>query len=674
MTGPGEAKKMTTRPEGKEAVKKVGERAKSSALQTFSPSYLLFFPFCFAYLWVAVEPNLLYYCRGTILPDVPQFVTGWPFLRDCLALPGGLVAYVSGFLSQGYYNAWLGAAIITLTAFYLAKFTRQHLAIIGFARASAASTFPAVALLLVYCRYEEPMPICLAELLGLLLSLVFEKLPVHRDPIRAVVGCVLATVGFCLGGGATFLVFATMAAIHALAGALPVPNRPLDSMKIRGQHVLWRLLVLPVTAGIAWALAEYVFLIPASQAFMIHTPFSSPVTIGMKGFPKILTILMYALPPALAVIALAARILFGRRGHKPTAVLRKARGKDRHAPAPQRKLSLAILWRAVVAVLPLVLTAAGLYLDRDSRRKPFVLSNYYSRRGQWNEVLELSRRLPKGENNVYVNHDINRALYHTGRLSYDMFRYPQATPGLLLTHEQRESDLTQLKLCDIFLELGHVNMAEKLASELVAIKSHFGPAVEKLAWISIIKGHPETARVYLNALRKDLVLRPTAVSILHGLDAGFSDDQTAYIERIRSSVRNEGSGVTGREPLDVTLAALLERNPRNKMAFEYLMAGCLLTGQLEKIAAHAHRLNDLGYKEIPTLYQEALLLYYGSKGMRIDLARSGISAETFQRYQTFVQIRNAMQTQNQQALFDRLIREFGATYFFYFTFGRVGVS
>ncbi len=665
---------MTTRPEGKEAVKKVGEQAKPSALQLLSPSYLLFFPFCFTYLWVAVEPNLLYYCRGTILPDVPQFATGWSFLRDCLALPGGLVTYVSGFLSQGYYNAWLGAAIITLTAFYLAKLTRRHLAIICFARASTASTLPAVALLLVYCRYEEPMPICLAELLGLLLSLVFEKLPMRPGPIHTVAGCVLATAGFCLGGGATFLVFAAMAAIHAVAVMLPIPNRPLDSIKIRKQRVLWQLLVLLVAAGIAWVLAEYVFLIPASQAFMIHTPFSSPVTIGMKGFPKVLTILMYVLPPALATIALIGRILFGRRGRKPAAILRKAKGRDRHAPAPRRRLSLAILWRAVVTVLPVVLTAAGLYLDRDSRRKPFVLSNYYSRRGQWNEILELSRRLPRGENNVYVNHDINRALYHTGRLPYDMFRYPQAIPGLLLTHEQRESDLTQLKLCDIFLELGHVNMAEKLASELLAIKSHFGPAVEKLAWISIIKGYPETARVYLNALRKDLVLRSTAESILHGLDAGFSDDQTAYIERIRSSLRTEGSGVTGREPLDVTLAALLERNPQNKMAFEYLMAGCLLTGQVEKIAAHAHRLNDLGYKEIPTLYQEALLIYYGSKEMRIDLDASGISVETFRRYQTFVQIRNATPPQNQQIPSDRLIREFGSTYFFYFTFGRVGLS
>jgi hypothetical protein len=254
-----------------------------------------------------------------------------------------------------------------------------------------------------------------------------------------------------------------------------------------------------------------------------------------------------------------------------------------------------------------------------------------------------------------------------------MFRYPQDPHALLLTHETRESDLTQMKLADLFLELGHVNMAEKLASELLATKSHSGPALEKLAWISIIKGHPDTARVYLNALKRDLILGGTAESILHGLDAGFSDDQAAYIDRIRSSTQDGPAGATGREPLDERLAALLQRNPHNRMAFEYLMAGYLLTGQVEKIADNVQRLRDLGYEKTPTLYEEALLIYYGSKGMKISLEQAGISRETFQRYQTFIQIRNAMQPQNQQAVFDRLIREFGTSYFFFYTFGRVGL-
>ena len=52
-------------------------------------------------------------------------------------------------------------------------------------------------------------------------------------------------------------------------------------------------------------------------------------------------------------------------------------------------------------------------------------------------MLELAGQLPKGKNNLYVNHDIIRALYHTGRLPYDMFCYPLVPKALLLTHEKK---------------------------------------------------------------------------------------------------------------------------------------------------------------------------------------------------------------------------------------------
>jgi hypothetical protein len=255
-----------------------------------------------------------------------------------------------------------------------------------------------------------------------------------------------------------------------------------------------------------------------------------------------------------------------------------------------------------------------------------------------------------------------------------MFRFPLVPEAILLTHEKGESDLTQLKLCDIFLELGHVNMAQKEASELVATKNHAGAALERLGWISIIKGPPSTARVYLEALRKDPVHRGTAESLLHGLEHGFAPDQRAYIGRIRSCMRDETAGVTGTESVDLWLAALLEHNPRNQMAFEYLMACYLLTGRVDEIVAHMGRLRDLGYERIPTLYEEAILIHCGPEWRKADLAGLGISRETITRYESFMQIAGAMQSPNRQFAIHRLVQEFGASYFFYYSFGRVGVA
>jgi hypothetical protein len=85
------------------------------------------------------------------------------------------------------------------------------------------------------------------------------------------------------------------------------------------------------------------------------------------------------------------------------------------------------------------------------------------------------------------------------------------------------------------------------------------------------------------------------------------------------------------------------------------------------------RLRDLGYPEIPALYQEAILIHFGSQGREVDLAVFNISPETFRRYEAFVQLGNAMESQDRQAVFNRLIREFGTSYFFYYTFGKVGL-
>ncbi|MBP7050677.1 MAG: hypothetical protein KBE65_06660 [Phycisphaerae bacterium] len=650
---------MAIRHEDKGVVLESGNRVGTSDLLTFSPSYLLFFAPAFVYLWLVVEPNLIYCSFGTILPDAPQFAGGWAFLRDCAGMPGGLVAYASGWLSQGFCHAWLGAVVIVLAGFCIAELSRRHLARAGLRRASIPACLPAIALFLIYSQYKHPLTPCLAVSLGLLLSLAFERWALRQPLARIAACCLLAAAGFCIGGGGTLLVFVTLTAIWRF---------------LAHRDWLATCIALPTGVAIAWLLAEYVVLIPGGQALAGLTPFSPVLMVGMDTPLKVLMCLLYGATPLAVLLVLIGRILLIRRKHKTKPVVKKTRAKDQHAPAQRKRAPLWAFAKAALSALPIALMALGLYLGHDDLRKPYVLSNCYCRQGQWGRIVDLNRRLPKDRNNPFVNHDLIRALYHTGRLPYDLFRYPQNPHALLLTHEQRESDLTQQKLCDIFLELGHVNMAEKLASELLATKSHFGPALERLGWISIIKGHADTARVYLNALRKDLIHRGTAESLLRGLDRGFTPEQAAYIDRIRSCMWEQTTAITGTEPVDETLAALLERNPHNKMAFEYLMACYLLTGQVDQIAKNIQRLVDFDYQGMPTLYEEAMLVYYGSRQMTVDLAETGIRPETFQRYLAFVRVQNTLQPHNQQEVLARLIRDFGSTYFFYYSFGRVGLQ
>jgi hypothetical protein len=667
---------MAMRDESRKVRGEERDSGRAPNLPTFLRSYLLFFVLCFAYLWLVVEPHLIYHCFGTILPDAPLFATGWPFLKDALGTPGGPVTYASGLLSLGYHWAWLGAAIIVLAGLCLSELSRRHLVAAGSTHASVLASLSAIAFFLIYSRYRHPLTVCLTVSLGLLLSLILERLPLRRPWICVVVCCLLAAVGFWFGAGGTLLVFALMTAIHRTLA-----------------HRDWTTVALALPASVAtiWVLAEYVFLLPARQALLILTPFAPSAMAGIDTLLKVLTFVLYGFVPLAVLLVLVGKkgafYFFARRpvsrgsergrsrmSPLPSVHPKKSGAKEEHATAQRKRLSLAIFTKPALAALPVVLMALGLYLSHDGLRKPYVLSNYYWHQKRWDKIVELSHRLPKNRNNVYVNHDTIRSLYHAGRLPYDMFRCPLIPEAILLTHEKGQSDLTQLKLCDIFLELGYVNMAEKLASEVLTTKGYLGMALEELGWISIIKGQPGAARVYLNALKKDPICRRRAESLLRGLDSGFGPDQAASIDRIRSCMLDEPTGITASEPVDETLATLLRHNPRNKMAFEYLMACYLLTGRVDKIAENVDRLPDLGYPTIPTLYEEAILIHYGSTGQQVDLAKLGISPETLQRYEAFVRTMSAMQTQDRQAVLNHLIRDFGTTYFFYYTFGRVGLA
>jgi len=634
------------------------EAARASRRLTFLRSHLLFFVLCFLYLWLVVEPHLIYHGFGTLLPDAPPFATGWPFLKDTLSLPGGPVIYVSGFLSQGYYYSWLGAGIIVLAGFCLGELSRRHFVTTGFAQGRLLAPLPAIMLFLIYSQYHHPLPACLAIALGLALSLVFEKLPLHQPLVRALAGCLIAVAGFWLGNAGTWLVFALTTLVREV-----VVHRRWTAIT----------LALPASAVVILTLAQYVFLVPTRETLVILTPFTPSATTDMDPFLKVLVFLLYGFVPLVVLVVSAGKGIVGRREPKSNVRPKKVRGKDKHGAAPQRRLVPALFGRLASVALPIMLMALGLYVTHKELRKPYVLSNYYSRQKRWDKITELSRHLPKDKSNPYVTHDVLRALYHTGRLPYDMFCYPLFPEGILLTHEKTKSDLTQGRLSDIFLELGHVNMAQKLASEILTTKGPLGVALEELAWIHIIKGHPGAARVYLEALKSDLVHHGRAQSLLQGLDRGFPPEQAAYIDGIRSCMQDETAGVTGTEPVDEMLTALLKHNPRNRMAFEYLMACYLLTMQVDKIVANTGRLRDLGYPGIPTLYQEAVLIHFGSRRQQVDLAMFNISPETIRRYEAFVQLGNAMEFQERQAVLNRLIRDFGTTYFFYYTFGQVGL-
>ena len=612
---------------------------------------IFFFGF-YVYVWLFLEPRLIYH-NYVIQQDFPVFFTGWSFLKNFLVYPGGPVEYVAAFLSQGYYYSWLGALIITLAALLIYLGMRILITLVGGGHSKVISYIPAIGLLVVYNRYHHPLAMFLALLTAVWLLLLYGKISLRIGTMRCLVFLVMFAILYYIAGGASLL-------FAVLAGFYEVFVR--RNLFFGGFYLLFGF------AG-AWLIGVYIFELKITDACLYLTPFHWKDKLGavpiLKDFAKSTTICVYFFIPAVLMsVSLWQRLV------KNMASLRRAESGEPSKSSVIKK-TLQYLgkgragWVMQTAVL-IVITTASLFFSFDSARKKFVHLLYFSDHDMWYSVLEQGRKIPIGSYDIFVNHYVNLALYHTGRLSYDMFSYRQQMRSLFAV-QARPMRMSNSTGSNIFMELGLMNLAEKQTHECLENTGSYPPFLKRLAMINIVKGRVKTARVFLRVLSKDLIYGRQAKDIMRRLDADPQLSGDYEVGRLRSimSVEKWIAHVKGIE--ENSLLKLLERNRHNRMAFEYLMAHYMLTGRPQKVAANIGRLNDFDYKGIPRHYEEAILLHKDIAREEVDLHGRHISGETLERLDKFKRIYNRLKY-DARAAGKALRAEFGKSYFFYYVF------
>ena len=149
-------------------------------------------------------------------------------------------------------------------------------------------------------------------------------------------------------------------------------------------------------------------------------------------------------------------------------------------------------------------------------------------------------------------------------------------------------------------------------------------------------------------------------------DPGLTSDKTIqYIRSVASNTENV-SEVFG----DDFFSQLLDKNKNNKMAFEYMMAFYLLTGQIEKVVANIGHLNDIGYERLPQYYEEAIVIYM-AKSKKQDLPFAGWQPQikTIERAKKVGGIYSLYGGQyNEKRIRQELGPDFTKSYFLYYIF------
>jgi len=377
-----------------------------------------------------------------------------------------------------------------------------------------------------------------------------------------------------------------------------------------------------------------------------------------------ITYILYLLLPSAALLLGLCRI----------PAKKKVKKKPRHkSTKPGAKIlswytGTPLLRWIIESCLLFVIAGTVVFSSHDNELKTLLEADYYAYHRMWPQVFQAFHRHP---NSLFIVHAVNRALYHTGRLGSDMFAYPQHPDTLFLTSKKRFAAFW--KKFDVYIDLGVMNLAESALTESLIRLGERPIILKRLALINMVKGDLGAARVYLGALSKTLFHADWANNYLARLQSDPNLSMDDQIQHLRDMMMETDYGFTNYVPERILLA-LLQKNRYNRMAFEYLMAWYLLTGQLDKLVQNLDRLDDFNYEGIPRHYEEAILIYEVLTGTKVDLKGRQISQRTHQRARGFSSISNRFRSSNEMTAMLATAPYFGDTYFFYYNFGHLTIA
>jgi Family of unknown function (DUF6057) len=600
---------------------------------------ILFFISYFLFTLLYIDPRLIFTFNG-----LNKFSFVFEFSREYAAsiafVPGGFAKLCATLVVEACEHAWLGAFLLTLiaggltlgTAAFVSKIRQKPLFVLYYV--------PAILFLVMLSRYSmHYLPAVLSMLGSVILALVYQRISGES----AIKRCALFSVFFL----AAYYLFSFTA---VLFGVLVIVHEFL----VRKNKIFPVLYTAAVLAVVLFLFRLFVF--PFDRIFTYAS---------IVDFRRPLLYLFLAVPLSAFLAGLSPF---------STVDFMKGKKKSDH----ERIAMVLYITRGIVVLMAVALTmtwAARDWTTKTLRELGSVI--YCDRNCLWNDILQkkhsfLFRNSPNWQSptTLLTAHALYRALYHTGRLGTDMLTFPQITdPEPLLLWKSSYSIYfpAWVAALESVMDLGMENFAERIAGEAMENMGPLPFLLFRRTIIQAVKGNDECAHVYLNKLKQMPGSGQIARRLENGTGAADLSSNPGVV-RLRSFM-DTCDYVINRADEEKALLNLLKSNPRNRMAFEYLMAYYLLSRRPDMVVHNLYRLDDLGYREIPMLYQEALEIYrQRDSTFNTPLAKLASDPYTKARCERFLKLMQLYDSQSRGSQ-AALVSEFGSSYFFFFTFG-----
>ena len=241
-------------------------------------------------------------------------------------------------------------------------------------------------------------------------------------------------------------------------------------------------------------------------------------------------------------------------------------------PSP---LSSHLLTALVAAIM-----GSLVWKNANFRAEKVMQYDFMARHQQWNRILEtVNKEKPNNQIGVTVQ---NLALAMHGVLLDQLFNYHQnGIAGLL--PDVKEDATSPLPTAEAFYQLGMINVAQRTvfeAQEAILDFQKSGRCYMRLAQTNLINGQYEVARKYLSALQKTLFYHDWANETLPLLGDEAAIARHPEYGRLRKMTYVEDYYFSDHVTPEM-LQDLYLRNRDNGLAYQYLVAYYLLTGDQE---------------------------------------------------------------------------------------------
>ena len=264
------------------------------------------------------------------------------------------------------------------------------------------------------------------------------------------------------------------------------------------------------------------------------------------------------------------------------------RGKKSENAQQQNNSLTSHLLPLISFILVAVVMGTVVWKNANLKAEKVMQYDFMARHQQWNRILATATaERPNNQIGVTVQ---NLALAMHGVLADHLFDYNQN--GLLGLLPDVQSDATSpLPTAEAFYQLGMINVAQRTvfeAQEAILDFQKSGRCYKRLAQTNLINGNYEVARKYLLALQKTLFYREWANETLPLLGNEEAIAKHPEYGRLRQFAYKEdlpsGDFYFSDHVTPEMLESLYFGNTDNRLAYQYLVAYYMLTGDRERYA------------------------------------------------------------------------------------------